>query len=49
MYFLNVDDPGIIHDADTPEDYRHLLAYLDAFPADFNRVEAQDHSRKVAY
>ena len=25
MYFLNVDDPGIIHDADTPEDYAELL------------------------
>lgn len=21
MYCLNVEDPGIIHDADTPEDY----------------------------
>ena len=25
MYFLNVEDPGIIHDADTPEDYAELL------------------------
>lgn len=46
---VETGDPGILMDADTPEDYRHLLAYLDAFPADFNRVEAQDHSRKVAY
>ena len=25
MYYLNVKDPGIIHDADTPEDYAELL------------------------
>ena len=25
MYCLNVEDPGIIHDADTPEDYAELL------------------------
>ena len=25
MYCLNVEDPGIIHDADTPEDYVELL------------------------
>lgn len=25
MYYLNVDDPGIVHDADTPEDYAELL------------------------
>ena len=25
MTFVEVDDPGILHDADTPEDYRELL------------------------
>ena len=25
MTFVEVDDPGILHDADTPEDYKELL------------------------
>ena len=29
MTLVEVDDPGILHDADTPEDYRELLRFLD--------------------
>ncbi len=46
---VETGDPGILMDADTPEDYQRLVAYLDSLPADFNRVEALSHSRKVAY